>query len=345
MKKEDFYFDLPPELIAQKPLANRHDSRLLVHDKDNKQRQERAFVDLVDYLNPGDLLIFNNTKVIPARLYGKKETGGKIEILIERLIDDNSCLCHIKASKSPAIDSVLILEGGYELTVTSRTEKGLFTCQLLKNNHSKNHTLLSIAESIGHIPLPPYIEREDEAFDHERYQTIYAKHKGSVAAPTAGLHFDDMLFEKIQAKGINVDYLTLHVGAGTFQPVRVSNLTDHIMHKELVQVSQELCDKINQTKRRGGKIIAVGTTAVRSLESAASSGEIKAFCGDTDIFIYPGYQFKVVDAMITNFHLPESSLIMLVAAFIGHGQTMALYQHAIDSQYRFFSYGDACLLI
>jgi S-adenosylmethionine:tRNA ribosyltransferase-isomerase len=279
----------------------------------------------------------NNTRVIPARLFGHKESGGKVEIMIERLLNDRQVLAMVKASRAPQIDSFITLENGDKAQVVSK-EDGFYTLDFLTDS------LLDLLDNVGHIPLPPYIERSDEQADLERYQTVFAKHEGAVAAPTAGLHFDDELLSSLKDKGISHCFVTLHVGAGTFQPVKVDEITDHKMHSEYFEIDQTTVDQINQTKKNGGRVIAVGTTAVRSIESAAKSGKLKAVQEETDIFIYPGYEFKVVDMMITNFHLPKSSLLMLVSAFIGRERMMEIYQHAIKEKYRFFSYGDAMLL-
>jgi len=344
MKRSDFNFHLPEELIAQFPVAERSASRLLVVDGQRQAIQDSAFAQLIDFLNPGDLLVFNNTRVIPARLYGNKASGGKVEVLIERITSDNTALAQIRASKAPKPGSRLLLgrdKGtGFGIEVTGR-EGDLFALKFLL---SEQQSIIQLLEDFGHIPLPPYVKRSDEETDFERYQTVYASEKGAVAAPTAGLHFDDEILQNIKAKGINSAFVTLHVGAGTYQPVRVDNINDHIMHSEYVQVSQETVDKIKQTQQRGNRVIAVGTTSLRSLESAAQNGSIERFDGDTDIFIYPGYRFKVIDALITNFHLPESTLFMLVSAFCGLETMKKAYQHAIDEKYRFFSYGDAMLL-
>jgi S-adenosylmethionine:tRNA ribosyltransferase-isomerase len=279
----------------------------------------------------------NNTRVIPARLFGHKESGGKVEIMIERLLNDRQVLAMIKASRAPQIDSFITLENGEKAQVVSK-ENGFYTLDFLTDS------LLDLLDNVGHIPLPPYIERGDEQADLERYQTVFAKEDGAVAAPTAGLHFDDELLSSLKEKGINHCFVTLHVGAGTFQPVKVDEITDHKMHSEYFEIDQITVDQINQTKKNGGRVIAVGTTAVRSIESAAKSGALKATKEETDIFIYPGYEFKIVDMLITNFHLPKSSLLMLVSAFIGRERMMEIYQHAIENKYRFFSYGDAMLL-
>ena len=334
MNTSDFKYELPEDQIAQFPLKERSDSRLLVVK--NNQLEDKQFHNIVELLNPEDLLVFNNTQVIPARLYGKKATGGKIEILIERVINENTALAHVKASKSPKKGAELIINDEFNATVVSR-EGSLFKLKF-------NRSLLEALDLFGHIPLPPYIERDDETNDFERYQTVYGSVPGAVAAPTAGLHFDKALLAAIKAKGIESTEVTLHVGAGTFQPVRVDNILDHHMHSEYIEVSEETIDRIKACKQRGGRVIAVGTTSVRSLESAALQGEIQPFSGDTNIFIYPGYEFKVIDALITNFHLPESTLLMLVCALAGYDSMMHAYDHAVKEKYRFFSYGDAMFI-
>ena len=340
MKKSDFYYHLPEHLIAQKPLTDRTDSRLLCMNKKTGQLENQMFTDFVDLINENDLLVFNDTKVIPARLYGKKQTGGKVEILIERVVDQHHALAHIRASKSPKTDTKIELDSGFSCVVTGR-ENDLFTLRF-----EKEKPLLELLDQIGHIPLPPYITRADDVEDITRYQTVFAEKPGAVAAPTAGLHFDQQTMNKLEKKGISKVFVTLHVGSGTFQPVRVDDLSEHIMHKEYYSVSQNVVDAIQQTKTKGGRIIAIGTTAVRALESASqSSGQLKVGFGDTDLFITPGYRFKSVDAMLTNFHLPESTLLMLISAFAGYEHVMAAYQHAIDDAYRFFSYGDAMFLL
>ncbi len=334
MKKSDFNYELPNELIARYPLENRVDSRLLVVDKAGLSDQK--FSDLTGLLKAGDLLVFNNTRVIPARLFGCKETGGKLEMLLERVQNDTTALAHIRCSKSPRMGTKIILDDGYECFV-ERRDGDLF--QL-----SFTDSISLVLKAIGHIPLPPYIDRNDESLDIERYQTVFSKTPGAVAAPTAGLHFDEAILREISNKNVGFAYVTLHVGSGTFQPVRVENLADHIMHKEWLTVSEDVVQQIKITKKNGGQVIAVGTTAMRSLESAAQSGVLKSFMGDTDLFITPGYQFKVVDAMVTNFHLPESTLLMLVSAFSGYDRIKSAYEYAIKQQYRFFSYGDAMFL-
>ena len=337
MKVSDFDFALPKKLIAQYPCKKRSASRLLCLDK--KTVTHRQFIDLPDLLSPKDLLIFNNTKVIPARLYGEKSTGGKVEILVERILDEHQVLAHMRFSKSPHIGTKLILANQVKVEVLGRKDE-LFE---LYFQHPDN--VLNILEKIGHIPLPPYITRQDEKIDQERYQTVFAKHKGAVAAPTAGLHFDKQLLQKIAAKKINTAFITLHVGAGTFQPVRVTNVKEHKMHSEYIEVSEQVCEKIKATKNRGGRVIAVGTTCMRSLETAAQSGAIKPYKGETDIFIYPGFKFNCVDSLITNFHLPKSTLLMLVCAFAGFDNTLRAYQEAVKERYRFFSYGDAMFIV
>ena len=337
MRVTDFSFALPDELIARYPMAQRTASRLLTLDGNTGTLADKQFTDLLEMINPGDLMVFNNTRVIPARLFGQKASGGKLEILVERMLDDKRILAHVRSSKSPKVDSIIHLDGGYEMKMAARHD-ALFELELLSDL-----TILEVLEAVGHMPLPPYIDRPDEDADKERYQTVYNQNPGAVAAPTAGLHFDDVMLEALKAKGVNIAFVTLHVGAGTFQPVRVDNVLEHKMHSEWANVPQDVVDLIAQTKAAGKRVVAVGTTSVRSLESAAraSEGELKAFSGDTDIFIYPGYQFQIVDAMITNFHLPESTLIMLVSAFAGFDHVMVAYQHAITQKYRFFSYGDA----
>ncbi|MCW8901856.1 MAG: tRNA preQ1(34) S-adenosylmethionine ribosyltransferase-isomerase QueA [Gammaproteobacteria bacterium] len=351
MRRTDFTFDLPEELIAQQPAAERTASRLLVLDGNTGICADKKFTNLIDYLHADDVLVFNNTQVIPARLHGKKSTGGKIEVLVERIVDNHTALAHIRASKSPKPGTVLTFELGIEAKVTAR-EGDLFIVVFYNENQDKN-TVLDILNDIGHMPLPPYIQREDESFDQERYQTVYAENPGAVAAPTAGLHFDEKMLQQLSDKGIEQVHVTLHVGAGTFQPVRVDDLNDHHMHKEWIELTKENCEKINKAKEQGRRIIAVGTTSVRCLESAAlfSNKEGKSdpyplepYKGETDIFITPGYEFKVIDALITNFHLSESTLLMLVSAFAGYENIKNAYQHAIKEKYRFFSYGDAMFL-
>ena len=337
MKRTDFYYELPAGLIAQRPLEQRSASRLLCLDRQAGQLNDRKFNELPALLNPGDLLVFNNTEVIPARLYGLKATGGRVEILVERLLSKQECLAQVRASKSPKPGGELVLENGSVLQVLGRQD-GFFHLRSAETN------LMDLLQSLGHMPLPPYITREDNEADRRRYQTVFAETPGAVAAPTAGLHFDQALLDQLKDKGIQSASVTLHVGAGTFQPVRVDDIEDHLMHAEWLEVSPSACDAIAAARARGGRIVAVGTTAVRSLETAAKGGSLQPFSGDSRIFIYPPYRFRVVDAMITNFHLPESTLLMLVSAFAGHQQTLAAYRHAVEQEYRFFSYGDAMLL-
>lgn len=341
LKISDFSFELPDELIARYPQEQRSASRLLTVNSDAKKIEHRQFTDIVDSLSAGDLLVFNDTRVIPARLLGEKISGGKVEVLVERLLDEHRVLAHVRSNRSPKAGAEMLLEGNVKVTMLARHD-ALFE---LKFEHEE--TVLELLEAYGHMPLPPYIDRPDESSDKERYQTVYNREPGAVAAPTAGLHFDDDILERLKNKGVNFAYVTLHVGAGTFQPVRVEDINDHVMHSEYAQVSQETCQSIKDTKAQGGRVVAVGTTSVRSLESAANASKneyIAPFFDDTDIFIYPGYQFKVVDSLITNFHLPESTLIMLVSAFAGRELIMDAYQQAINEKYRFFSYGDAMLL-
>ena len=338
MKKSDFNYQLPEALIAQKPLAERDASRLLCMDRNAGRITDCQFTNLIDLIDDRDLLIFNDTKVIPARLFGKKQSGGKVEILIERILDDHRAIAHVRSSKSSRAGTLIELDKGYCCEVLGRTDD-LFQLEFKGDN-----SLLTILEQIGHIPLPPYITREDDESDLTRYQTVFAREAGAVAAPTAGLHFDQTMMGKLKTKGVQSAFVTLHVGSGTFQPVRVEDLSEHLMHKEYFAVLQETVTAVQQTRARGGRIIAIGTTAVRALESASQSGRLAAAFGDTDLFITPGYQFKSVDAMLTNFHLPESTLLMLVSAFAGYEPIMNAYSHAIDQSYRFFSYGDAMFL-
>lgn len=337
MKRTDFNYQLPPELIAQRPLEQRSASRLLCLDRQSGDLSDRKFNDLPSLLKPGDLLVFNNTEVIPARLFGHKASGGRVEILVERLLSKQQCLAQVRASKSPKPGGKLVLEDGSELLVLARQD-GFFQLQ------STGADLMNILQGSGHIPLPPYITREDTDADRRRYQTVYAESPGAVAAPTAGLHFDRVLLDKLEVAGIQFTNITLHVGAGTFQPVRADNIEEHQMHAEWLEVSRSACDAIAAARARGGRVVAVGTTAVRSLETAAQGGSLEPYSGDSRIFIYPPYRFRAVDAMITNFHLPESTLLMLVSAFAGREEILAAYRHAVEHAYRFFSYGDAMLL-
>jgi S-adenosylmethionine:tRNA ribosyltransferase-isomerase len=337
MKRCEFTYDLPADLIAQKPLAERSASRLLCLDRNTGAFSDGLFRQLPDLLEAGDLLVFNDTRVIPARLFGHKQSGGKVEILVERLLDDHQCLAQVRASKTPRPGGILLLENGERLKVLGR-EGEFFHLQ------ASGQPLSEIMQTVGHMPLPPYIRREDSSSDRERYQTVFARRPGAVAAPTAGLHFDPALIDALQTRGIQSAHVTLHVGAGTFQPVRAESIEDHRMHAEYLEVPEQTVQAIASTRTRGGKVVAVGTTAVRSLETAARDGQLAAFKGDSRIFIYPGYRFRVVDALITNFHLPESTLLMLVCAMAGVPETLAAYRHAVEQRYRFFSYGDAMLV-
>lgn len=345
MKRSDFAFELPPELIAQHPLPERSASRMLCLDGGSGEVAHLSFTDIVDELSPDDLLVFNNTRVIPARLWGQKASGGKVEILIERVTGSHSAVAHVRCSKSPRPGTRILLAaergaepGEHSLEVTGRQE------DLFLLSSAGGPPLADILQQTGHMPLPPYIEREDELADRNRYQTVYAEREGAVAAPTAGLHFSEELLARIDARGVQRAMVTLHVGAGTFQPVRADNIEDHQMHAEFADVGESVCAAVREAQQRGGRVIAVGTTAVRSLESASAGGEIQPFTGDTDIFIFPGYRFRTVDAMITNFHLPESTLMMLVSAFAGREHIMRAYREAIAERYRFFSYGDAMFI-
>lgn len=338
MHISDFDFELPESLIAQYPPAERSSSRLLAA-LPGQPLTDTVFTSLPDYLTAGDVLVFNNTKVMKARLFGAKASGGKIEALIERVLNHDTALAHIRSSKAPKPGAELIFEGDLHAVMEERAG------ELFRLRFHSNNSVYDILEQSGHLPLPPYIERAADDHDDARYQTVYAKHQGAVAAPTAGLHFTDSLLETIRAKGIHTTEVTLHVGAGTFQPVRVDNIAEHKMHSEWFEVPPETVSTIEAAKQRGNHIWSVGTTSMRALESAArETGRLKAGTGDTDIFITPGYQFNVVDRLITNFHLPKSTLLMLVSAFSGIEHIRRVYQHAIKAQYRFFSYGDAMLL-
>ncbi|MBS0910093.1 tRNA preQ1(34) S-adenosylmethionine ribosyltransferase-isomerase QueA [Tatumella sp. JGM118] len=343
MRVADFNFELPESLIAHYPRAERSSCRLLSLDGPTGELTHGVFTDVLEKLNAGDLLVFNNTRVIPARVFGRKASGGKIEMLVERVLDEHRVLAHVRASKAPKPGSELLLgdDESVKATMVARHDT------LFEIAFDDQRAVLEILNQVGHMPLPPYIDRPDEESDRELYQTVYSARPGAVAAPTAGLHFDDGLLEALRAKGVEMAFVTLHVGAGTFQPVRVDSIEDHIMHSEYAEVPQDVVDAVLACKARGNKVVAVGTTSVRSLESAAqAAGEslIAPFFDDTQIFIYPGYQYQVIDALITNFHLPESTLIMLVSAFAGYRNTMQAYQQAVAEQYRFFSYGDAMFI-
>ncbi|WP_113627192.1 tRNA preQ1(34) S-adenosylmethionine ribosyltransferase-isomerase QueA [Pectobacterium peruviense] len=343
MRVADFSFELPESLIAHYPQAERSSCRLLSLDGPTGDLTHGVFTDLLEKLNPGDLLVFNNTRVIPARLFGRKVSGGKLEVLVERVLDDHRILAHVRASKAPKPGTELLLgdDESVKATMVARHDA------LFELHFDDARDVLSILNDIGHMPLPPYIDRPDEDADRELYQTVYSQRPGAVAAPTAGLHFDEPMLAALREKGIEMAFVTLHVGAGTFQPVRVDTIEDHIMHAEYAEVPQDVVDAVLACKARGNRVIAVGTTSVRSLESAAQASQdapIAPFFGDTKIFIYPGYHYRIIDALVTNFHLPESTLIMLVSAFAGYHNTMSAYREAVAEQYRFFSYGDAMFI-
>jgi S-adenosylmethionine:tRNA ribosyltransferase-isomerase len=349
MQLSDFDYYLPDELIARYPGETRTGSRLLCLDRHTGALKHRIFSNIIDMIQPADLLVFNDTRVIPARLFGHKATGGRVEIMIERMLSDNQAVAQVRASKSPIAGTLLKLvstDNSESIDVEVLGRQGeFFHLQFLSSQ-----PLVSLLDRFGHMPLPPYIDRADEKSDSSRYQTVYGRNPGAVAAPTAGLHFDDALLKALADKGIDQAFLTLHVGSGTFQPVRTDNVFEHKMHSEWINVSTTVVDQVERCKARGGRVIAVGTTSVRSLESAARIAEksghlgIQPYSGETDIFIYPGYQFTVVDAMITNFHLPRSTLMMLISAFSSRAKVMAAYEEAISQRYRFFSYGDAMFI-
>ena len=337
-RKSDFVYELPDELIARFPLPERSAARLLLARAVSTKEvvlADRMVRDFPDLLDPQDLLVFNNTRVLPARLFGQKASGGRVEVLIERLKSAHEASAYVRASKSPKVGGVIHI-GAAEVRVTGRHE-ALFVL------HSETPWAELLAAQ-GEMPIPPYLERAALESDKQRYQTVFAKHSGAVAAPTAGLHFDEALLVAIRTRGVRTTEVTLHVGAGTFQPVRHENLAEHVMHEEWLQVGQEAVDAVNACRERGGRVVAVGTTSLRALEAAAAGGELAPFSGDTNLFITPGYRFRVVDALLTNFHLPESTLLMLVSAFAGYNNIRAAYQHAIAARYRFFSYGDAMFL-
>jgi S-adenosylmethionine:tRNA ribosyltransferase-isomerase len=338
MQRTDFTFDLPDNLIAQHPPTSRTSSKLLFIDPDTNKFKDLSFLEFPQLLNPKDLLVFNNTRVIPARIFGHKASGGKIEILLERILNKNQILAQIRASKTPKPNTDLYLDSDIKVTVLQQLDN------FFKLEFHDTRSVYEILPEIGHIPLPPYIKRTDTPIDKERYQTIYASKLGAVAAPTAGLHFDTAMIKQIQNMGIETTFITLHVGAGTFSPIRVNDISQHTMHAEYLQVSQQVCEQIQATRARGGRVIAVGTTSVRALETATDNGIIKPYQGETRLFITPGYKFQSVDALLTNFHLPESTLLMLVSAFAGQKPVLAAYRHAVAQQYRFFSYGDAMFM-
>lgn len=343
MRLDDFFFELPAHLIARYPPRERSACRLLSLDGETGTLVHQVFTDLINKLVPGDLLVFNNTRVIPARLFGRKISGGKIEIMVERIIDDKQVLAHARASKVLKVGTTLLLGDDNSIAATMVASHD----SLCKLRFDDQRDVLTLLDEKGHIPLPPYIDRPDNVADSTRYQTVYSERPGAVAAPTAGLHFDELMLAKLRAKGIEMAFVTLHVGAGTFQPVRVNRIEQHRMHSEYVEVPQEVVDAVLACKARAKRVVAVGTTSVRSLESAAAAaGEhvLAPFYGDTSIFIYPGYHFRVIDALITNFHLPNSTLIMLVSAFAGYHHTVAAYREAVAQEYHFFSYGDAMFI-
>ena len=339
MQVRDFEFDLPPSLIAAEPPANRTDSRLLVLSPTTGAVLDRQFGDILDYLHPDDLLVLNDTRVIPARLFAQKETGGAVEILLERLTGPHEALAQLRASKTPKPGSRLIIDSNTAVQIVSR--EGTF----FQLAFPQDRLLTELLETMGHVPLPPYIDRADTPMDRERYQTVYARHPGAVAAPTAGLHFDEPLLEAVRAKGVTAATVTLHVGAGTFQPVRSDTVEGHQMHREWLAVPEETVAAVAECKARGGRVIAVGTTVVRALETAAANGRLAPYAGDTEIFIYPGFTFRVVQGLITNFHLSGSTLVMLVSALAGREHILAAYAHAVEQEYRFFSYGDAMFIL
>lgn len=337
MRTSDFDFNLPPDLIAQFPAANRRDSRLLALDGNSGRLEDRMFADLPAMVRPGDLLIFNDTRVIKARLHGTKASGGKIEVLIERILDEHQALAHVRASKTPKAGSTLLIEG---IPVTVLSKQGdLYLLQF-----DTGLGISALLDRYGTLPLPPYIDHTAGNMDEERYQTVFARRPGAIAAPTAGLHFDTDMLEKLKAQGVSIGYITLHVGAGTFQPVRTEEIAEHKMHSELYTIPQETIELIAATRAQGGKVTAVGTTVLRALESAAGSAQLTAGTSETSIFITPGYRFKVIERLLTNFHLPRSTLLMLISAFGGIENIRHAYEHAVNQKYRFFSYGDAMLI-
>ena len=338
VKKSDFHYDLPVELVAQQPLPERSASRLLVADASRQSLADRDFRDLPALLQPGDLLVFNDTRVLPARLFGRKPSGGAVEIMLERITGTHTATAMLGVSKKPREGSLIELGDGTPVRVLGRDG------QFFELRFECAEPLEKLLLRIGHMPLPPYIARPDDTRDSERYQTVYARWPGAVAAPTAGLHFDAPLLDALRARGVDFDYITLHVGAGTFQPVRAEKVEDHEMHREWLNVGAELVEKIHRTRARGGRVIAVGTTVVRALEAASGARGLEPFAGETQIFIFPGYRIASIDGLITNFHLPESTLLMLVSAFAGREFVLSAYRHAVEQRYRFYSYGDAMLV-
>lgn len=338
MKKSDFHFDLPPELIAQEPLPERSASRLLVVPPGGASFDDRRVRGLPELLQPGDLLVFNDTRVIPARLFGRKQSGGRVEILIERLLPGAEARAQLRVSKAPKPGAVIDLDAGGQALVLGQAD-GFYHLRFEVPDALESWLL-----EAGRMPLPPYIDREPDSGDDARYQTVFAREPGAVAAPTAGLHFDQPLLDALRARGVSFGHVTLHVGAGTFQPVRVDEVRAHRMHSEWLNVGAGLVAQVRRTRAAGGRVVAVGTTVVRALESAMAGGELRPFSGETRIFIFPGYRIRSVDALVTNFHLPESTLLMLVSAFAGRERVLSAYAHAVAERYRFFSYGDAMLL-
>ncbi len=338
LKKSEFHYDLPRESIAQHPLPERSASRMLVLPPAPASWQDARIRDLPQWLAAGDFLVFNDTRVLPARLHGHKETGGKVEILVERLLDEHEFRAQLGVSKTPKPGSLLVLGDGTRLRVLGRHE-GFFDLRV-----ETVETAQALLLRLGSMPLPPYMTRAPGADDAERYQTVFAREPGAVAAPTAGLHFDESLLEALRVRGVESGHVTLHVGAGTFQPMRVERLEEHVMHSEWLRVEEPLCAQIRATRARGGRVVAVGTTVVRALESSWRDGEVRPYSGETRLFLHPGKAIRSVDALLTNFHLPESTLLMLVCAFAGQERVLAAYEHAVRERYRFFSYGDAMLV-
>ena len=338
MLTKDFSYSLPDSLIAQYPTSERGTSRMLVLAEDHKIF-DKKFKEIIGYFNSNDLLVLNDTRVIPARLLLQKESGGKVELILERILDSKKMIVQLRSNRSLKNATLLFLNGEKKFQIEEKINDMFLLAYLGQGK------VMNIFENLGHIPLPPYIKRNDESLDGERYQTVYSNTLGAVAAPTAGLHFTNSMLDELKRKGINITNLTLHIGAGTFQPVREPDITKHKMHSEKISISQNTVDKIVATKNRGGRIIAIGTTVVRGLESAVVNGKLTSYEGETDIFIYPGYKFKVVDVLLTNFHLPESTLLMLVCAFGGKDNILKAYHHAIREKYRFYSYGDAMLIM
>ncbi len=336
MQASEFDYPLPQELIAQYPTEERAASRLLVVDSASKSLTDSLFADLPTLLRPGDLLVFNDTRVIRARLFGNKDTGGQVEILIERILSATNALAQVRASKSPKLDTILNLAGGNAAKVIGR-DNDFYNLEF-------ESPVAPFLEKYGEVPLPPYLSRDAEPQDIERYQTVYARHDGAVAAPTAGLHFDEQMLQTIEQKGVRHTFVTLHVGAGTFQPLRKEHIEANRLHAERLVIGDQTCQEVARTRREGGRVIAIGTTSVRALESAAANGELEPVDGETELFIVPGYRFKCVNALVSNFHLPQSSLLMLVAAFAGTECILDAYRHAVGVRYRFFSYGDAMFI-